>query len=131
MDFLEVLDQVVDQLRRRRRLTYRTIKLQFNLDDEYLDALKDELIKGQRLAADEDGEVLVWTGETEGALVETPTSTPPAQPEVTKEVQPLCLLRYARIASHGYFQRRFSQQLHRAKLGGDRHHVGPSHRFEP
>ncbi len=37
MDFLEVLDQVVDLLRQRRRLTYRTIKLQFNLDDEYND----------------------------------------------------------------------------------------------
>ncbi len=28
------------------------------------EALKDELIYGQRLAVDEDGRVLVWTGDT-------------------------------------------------------------------
>ncbi len=28
----------------------------------YLEDLKAEIIKGQRLAVDEDGEVLVWTG---------------------------------------------------------------------
>jgi hypothetical protein len=32
-----------------------------------LDDVKVELIKGQRLAADEDGEVLVWTGGTSSA----------------------------------------------------------------
>jgi hypothetical protein len=39
MDFLEVLDQVVDLLRQRGRLTYRTLKRQFNLDDETLEDL--------------------------------------------------------------------------------------------
>ena len=39
----------------------------------HLEALKDELIEGQRLAADEAGRVLVWTGDTE-----TPAS--PASP---------------------------------------------------
>ena len=48
------------------RLTYRTLQLQFQLDDAHLDALKDELIEGQRLAVDEAGRVLVWTG-TSGA----------------------------------------------------------------
>ena len=49
-------------LQRRGRLTYRTLQLHFQLDDEHLEALKDELIYGQRLAVDEDGRVLVWTG---------------------------------------------------------------------
>jgi tetratricopeptide (TPR) repeat protein len=87
MDFLEVLDQVVDLLRQRRRLTYRTIKLQFNLDDEYLDALKDELIKGQRLAADEGGEVLVWTEGTE--VIPTPASAPTIPSEKQQEHPPI------------------------------------------
>ena len=43
MDFLEVLDQVVDLLRHRGRLTYRTLKRQFNLDDEALTDLTEEL----------------------------------------------------------------------------------------
>src|SRR5262249_3460954 len=33
------------------------------LDDAHLAALKDELIEGQRLAVDEAGRVLVWTGD--------------------------------------------------------------------
>ena len=34
MDFYDVLDQVVALLQRRRRVTYRALKLQFKLDDE-------------------------------------------------------------------------------------------------
>jgi class 3 adenylate cyclase/predicted ATPase len=64
VDFVAVVDQAIALLRQRGRLTYRTLQLQFQLDDAHLEALKDELIKGQRLATDEDGAVLVWTGDT-------------------------------------------------------------------
>ena len=64
MDFVAVVDQVIALLRQRGRLTYGTLKRQFQLDDAALDDLKDELIYGQRLAADEDGRVLVWMGDT-------------------------------------------------------------------
>ena len=64
MDFVAVVDQVIILLRQRGRLTYRTLQRQFQLDDAALDDLKDELIFGQRLAVDEDGRVLVWTGDT-------------------------------------------------------------------
>jgi hypothetical protein len=43
MDFYEILDQVVNLLQRRGRVTYQALKLQFKLDDEQLKALKDEL----------------------------------------------------------------------------------------
>src|SRR6266568_245847 len=72
MDFYTLLDQVVDLLQRRRRVSYRALKRQFNVDDDYLEDLKAELIKGQRLAVDEDGEVLVWIGGTDVP----PTTTP-------------------------------------------------------
>src|SRR5437016_7008957 len=49
-------------LQRRGRVTYRLLKRQFALDDEALEDLKLELITGQRLAVDEEGTVLVWTG---------------------------------------------------------------------
>ena len=65
MDFVAVVDQVIILLRQRGRMTYRTLQRQFQLDDAALDDLKDELIFGQRLAVDEDGRVLVWTGDTE------------------------------------------------------------------
>jgi class 3 adenylate cyclase/tetratricopeptide (TPR) repeat protein len=64
VDFVAVMDQVIALLRQRGRLTYRTLQRQFQLDEAALEDLTVELIKGQRLAADEDGEVLVWIGET-------------------------------------------------------------------
>jgi hypothetical protein len=62
VDFVAVMDQVIALLRQRGRLTYRTLQRQFQLDAAALEDLTVELIKGQRLAADEDGEVLVWIG---------------------------------------------------------------------
>src|SRR5438128_2564321 len=74
--FEEVVDHAIAMLQRRGRVTYRMLKRQFDLDDEALDDLRLELIKGQRLAADEDGDVLVWIGAAaapspaaDGALV--------------------------------------------------------------
>ena len=84
MTFEEILDQAIAMLQRRGRLTYRTLKLQFQLDDEHLEALKDELIYGQRLAVDEDERVLVWTGETSSA----PTTASPGPPPTTPDVSP-------------------------------------------
>ena len=62
MTFEEILDQAIAMLQRRGRLTYGALKRQFQLDDAYLEDVKAELIEGQRLAVDEDGRVLVWTG---------------------------------------------------------------------
>ena len=62
MTFEEILDQAIAMLQRRGRLTYSTLKRQFQLDDAALDDLKNELIEGQRFAVDERGNVLVWTG---------------------------------------------------------------------
>ena len=72
MTFEELLDQAIALLQRRGRLTYRALKRQFNVDDDYLEDLKAELIRGQRLAVDEDGEVLVWTGDMASAALSAP-----------------------------------------------------------
>src|SRR6266704_1410247 len=77
MEFYELLEQVLDLLRRRGRVSYRALKVQFNLDDDYLAALQDELIDAQRLASDEDGKVLVWRGNaTPIPPVREPNSAP-------------------------------------------------------
>src|ERR1043166_1625381 len=65
MNFEEILDHAIAMLQRRGRITYRTLKRQFQLDDAALEDLKEELMYGQRLAVDEDGRVLVWMGEEE------------------------------------------------------------------
>jgi len=64
MTFDEVLVQVRELLEREGRVSYRALKRRFGLDDDYLEDLKDELIKAKQLARDEEGAVLVWTGST-------------------------------------------------------------------
>ena len=55
MDFVAVLDQVIALLRQRGRVTYRTLQLQFTLDDAQLAALKDELLYSQPQVVDDAG----------------------------------------------------------------------------
>jgi class 3 adenylate cyclase len=86
MDFYPILDQGVDVLRQRQRVTYRALKRQFNVDDDYLEDVKAELIQGQRLAMDEDGTVLVWTGGTDVAPQPTPPASQPGVPPGTADV---------------------------------------------
>src|SRR6516225_1241093 len=80
MTFEEILDQAIAMLQRRGRVTYGTLKRQFQLDDAALDDLKDELIYGQRLAVDEEDRVLVWTG---GSAAGPPPAAAPS-PEPTR-----------------------------------------------
>ncbi len=80
MDFYAILDQVIAILRQRQRVTYRALKRQFNLDDDYLEDLKAELIQGQRLAVDEEGAVLVWSGDATSPPVLVVPSTPARAP---------------------------------------------------
>jgi class 3 adenylate cyclase/tetratricopeptide (TPR) repeat protein len=80
MTFEEILDQAIAMLQRRGRVTYRTLKRQFNLDDDALEDLKTELVRGQRLAIDENGDVLVWMGgaASPGIPAGEPTRAPSA-----------------------------------------------------
>ena len=82
MDFYAILDQVVALLRQRQRVTYRALQRQFELDDALLEDVKVELIKGQRLAVDEDGAVLVWASAPGNAPVAAalPATTPDRAP---------------------------------------------------
>src|SRR5262249_31906752 len=62
----------------------------FGLDDDYLEDLKDELIKAKQLARDEEGAVLVWTGGTTVASPQssvTSSSQPPAPQTAHSELR--------------------------------------------
>jgi hypothetical protein len=72
MDFYAVLDQVLALLRQRGRVSYRALKRQFNLDDAYLDDLKVEIIEVQQSAVDQEGTMLVWTGDAASAPAPEP-----------------------------------------------------------
>jgi len=78
MDLYAILDQVLALLRQRQRVTYRALKVQFQLDDDALEALTEELIDAQHLAADEAGRILVWTGDAGPMPL---TTSVPARPQ--------------------------------------------------
>ena len=67
MDYDAIVTQALTLLQREQRLSYRVLKLRLQLDDDTLEALKEDLIYAKKLAVDEDGRVLVWTGGTSSA----------------------------------------------------------------
>src|SRR5262245_28222823 len=88
MTFDEVLEKILALLQHEGRVTYRALKRRFNLDDDYLADLAAELIDAKRLAVDEAGKVLVWTGKgslassvqgPESETAKTPTPLDPGR----------------------------------------------------
>jgi len=78
--FDETLTRVLELLQRDGRVSYRALKRRFALDEDYLDDLKAEIIQAKRLAVDEDGAVLVWTG---GAIPAPVSASAPARAPLT------------------------------------------------
>src|SRR5438067_6198003 len=74
--FDELLTQVTALLQRQGRVSYRALNRRFALDDDYLEDLKAELIRAQRLAVYEYGAVLVWAGGTTVASSQSPVVSP-------------------------------------------------------
>src|SRR5215475_2411172 len=85
MEFDAVLAQVLDLLQREGRVSYRALKLRFQLDDEYIEALKDEIIEAKQQAIDRDGRVLVWLGDPSPAP--EPGAEAPAAAHVASEAR--------------------------------------------
>jgi hypothetical protein len=70
MNFERVLRKVLWRLVTEGSISYRRIKLSFGLEDDGLEELRRELIVIKRVAADIDGEVLVWAPEERAAKPE-------------------------------------------------------------
>ena len=84
MDFYEVLAKVIELLQREGRTSYRALKRQYNLDDQYLEDLKEELLFSHPVV-DEDGRGLVWTGKAGADPEPASTATQTGQPEVAPQ----------------------------------------------
>jgi class 3 adenylate cyclase/tetratricopeptide (TPR) repeat protein len=78
MDYEAVLAQVLELLQREKRLSYRVLKRRLGVDDDELEDLKEDLIYAKRLAVDEEGRVLVWTGD---AMAEPHAAPPEPAPD--------------------------------------------------
>jgi class 3 adenylate cyclase/tetratricopeptide (TPR) repeat protein len=86
MDFYAMLDQIVDLLQSRQRLTYRMLKRQFDLDEAALEDLKEELLFAHPQVADEDGRGLVWTGDI-GSASAAPAAAPASTAAETRQAR--------------------------------------------
>ncbi|ETX01353.1 hypothetical protein [Candidatus Entotheonella palauensis] len=88
MEFYQRVDQVAELLRERQRVTYRSLKEQFDLDDAALEALKEELFFSRPEIKDEVGRGLVWTDEA-NPLASVPSApvTAPTSRAVTEDVE--------------------------------------------
>ena len=64
MKFSEIVDQATALLQRKGRLSYRALKREFELDDEVLEDVKEELLFSNPQIEEIDGRGLVWTGTT-------------------------------------------------------------------
>src|SRR5262249_21338401 len=74
--------QTIAWLQREGRGSYRALQREFELDDEFLEDLKAEIIDAKRLASDENGKVLVWTGASPVSGSHPPdTSSPTPDPQ--------------------------------------------------
>src|SRR5262245_53610619 len=86
MTFYEVLEQVRELLQRHGRLSYRALKRQFELDEAYLEDLRAELVEVQRMAVDQDGTMLVWTGDA--SADQAPAAPAPAPERAPRTYTP-------------------------------------------
>src|SRR5215831_6786026 len=84
MTFDEILEQVITLLKRQGRVSYSALKRRFDLDDDYLNDLKDELLFAHPVV-DEDNRGLVWTGETASGQAVAASSAQPTQPPAAQQ----------------------------------------------
>ena len=80
MKFSDIINQASDLLQQQERISYRALKLEFDLTDEQLDVLKEELVAIKEVAVDKDGKMLIWAGDGEAApsLSPAPNPQPPS-----------------------------------------------------
>jgi class 3 adenylate cyclase/predicted ATPase len=76
-DFFTILDQALARLHSHGRVTYKTLQLQFHLDDAHLTVLKEELLYTHPEVVDDAGRGLIWTGNLPRVVV---TDSRPAAP---------------------------------------------------
>jgi class 3 adenylate cyclase/predicted ATPase len=97
MKFEEVLNQAIALIERQRRVSYRALARQFELDESYLDDLKTEIVDVLGLAVDEGGKMLVWAGTEQPRMSVSSQSVSPSPLPVTP-AQPVPVVSPATMA---------------------------------
>ncbi len=81
MNLLDIIRDVRRHLQENGRVSLRVLRRQYDLDDNSLDELIEELVEVQRIARREE-HILAWSGGTPAALADPPPATlpPPRDP---------------------------------------------------
>jgi class 3 adenylate cyclase len=76
--FNEVLSQTMAMLQQHGRVSYRALKRQFTIADDYLEDLKEAILFAHPEVIDEEGRGLVWMGDagTASAAASAPVESP-------------------------------------------------------
>src|ERR1700757_2660088 len=93
MDFYAVLDQVVELIITRGRVSHQALKLTFDLDDKHFQAIKEELLFAHAGTIRDEGAGFAWVGEP------NITSTAPQPQSPQAERRQLTMLFCALVGS--------------------------------
>src|SRR5262245_50039379 len=86
MDYDELVAKVIELLQREKRIPYRVLKRRFELDDDYIEDLKIDLIEAKQLVVDENDRILVWIGDAQ--TVASHHTQPRPQPAAQAQQSP-------------------------------------------
>jgi len=75
LDFDTILKQTLELVESQKRVSYRAIKRRFDVDDDYLEDLREEILFAHSHINDEEGRGLVWT-DPEDRPMKSPQSGP-------------------------------------------------------
>src|SRR2546427_10249566 len=87
MTFDEILEQVIALLKRQGRVSYSALKRRFDLNDDYLNDLKDEILYVHPVR-DDEGRGLIWTGDMASGQAVAPQPTQTTQPPAAQAKPP-------------------------------------------
>ncbi len=94
-DFETLFANVCEALRSEQRISYRALRRRFELSDDDLEDIQDELIYAKKWAIDEDSRVLVWVRETDTAAETSPipsTTASTSHPTTEAERAPVSFI---------------------------------------
>jgi class 3 adenylate cyclase/tetratricopeptide (TPR) repeat protein len=74
--FNDILSQTIAMLQQHGRVSYRALKRQFAIDDDYLEDLKEAILFAHPQVVDEGGRGLVWTVDTTAVSLATDMPVP-------------------------------------------------------
>ena len=88
MTFNDILSQTLEMLQQHGRVSYRTLKRQFDFNDDDLEDLKEALLYSYAQVSDDAGRGLIWMSASEPERPPVPSITQVSSPFIDQEREP-------------------------------------------